>query len=164
MLDLLQLPNSQLQDIIEFFKWYPSVDMAYEVLDGDVISAGDNVTVEVTLERDMMNSEVGAVHAPRFRKPKVEGCWLVIGDNSTNQLLAIKRVTLQRRARVKLGFTAPAEAGSKACMIYLMSDSYLGCNQGYELPLLSRMLEGLTVKTGKLLRPGAVDADTQFYF
>jgi pre-mRNA-splicing helicase BRR2 len=53
----------------------------------DDIRAGDNVTVQVTLERDMTNlpSEVGPVHAPRYPKPKEEGWWLVIGDSSTNQ-------------------------------------------------------------------------------
>ena len=134
MRDLLQLSNSQLQDIIEFFKRFPNVDMTYEVREGDDITAGDNVTVQVTLERDMTNvsSEVGPVHAPRFPKPKEEGWWLVIGDSSTNQLLAIKRVALQKRARVKLEFSAPAEAGRKDYMIYLMSDSYLGCDQEYE--------------------------------
>ncbi|KAG2647951.1 hypothetical protein PVAP13_1NG004400 [Panicum virgatum] len=134
MRDLLQLSNSQLQDIIEFLKRFPNVDMAYEVREGDDISAGDNITVQVTLERDMTNSlsEVGPVHAPRFPKPKEEGWWLVIGDSSTNQLLAIKRVALQKRARVKLEFSAPAEAGRKDYMIYLMSDSYLGCDQEYE--------------------------------
>ncbi|CAO2183145.1 unnamed protein product [Urochloa humidicola] len=137
MRDLLQLSNSQLQDIIEFFKRFPNVDMAYEVCEGDGISAGDNVTLQVTLERDMMNplSEVGPVHALRFPKPKEEGWWLVIGDSSSNHLLAIKRVVLQKRARVKLEFRAPADAGRKDYMIYLMSDSYLGCDQEYELTI-----------------------------
>jgi pre-mRNA-splicing helicase BRR2 len=137
MRDLLQLSNSQLQDIGEFFKRFPNVDMAYEVREGDDIRAGDNVTLQVTLERDMSNlpsSEVGPVHAPRFPKPKEEGWWLVVGDasGSTKQLLAIKRVALQKRARVKLEFTAAAEPGRKDYMIYLMSDSYLGCDQEYE--------------------------------
>jgi pre-mRNA-splicing helicase BRR2 len=132
MRELLQLSNSQLQDIMEFFKRFPNVDMTYEVREGDDIGAGDNVTVQVTLDRD---SEVGPVHAPRFPKQKEEGWWLVIGDSSTNQLLAIKRVALQKRARVKLEFTAPAEAGRKDYMIYMMSDSYLGCDQEYEFTI-----------------------------
>ncbi|KAF0914660.1 hypothetical protein E2562_031123 [Oryza meyeriana var. granulata] len=60
-----------------------------------------------------LQSEAGPVHAPRFPNPKEEVWWLVIGDNSTDQLLAIKRVALQRRSRVKIEFTAPAEAGEK---------------------------------------------------
>jgi pre-mRNA-splicing helicase BRR2 len=134
MRDLLQLSNSQLKDIIEFFKRFPNVDMVYEVREGDDTSAGDNVAVQVTLERDMADlpCEVGPVHAPRFPKPKEEGWWLVIGDSSTNQLLAIKRVALQKRARMKLEFSAPAEAGTMDYTIYLMSDSYLGCDQEHK--------------------------------
>ena len=33
---------------------------------------------------------------------------------------------------MKLEFTAAAEPGSKDYMIYLMSDSYLSCDQEYE--------------------------------
>jgi pre-mRNA-splicing helicase BRR2 len=130
MRDLLQLSNSQLQDIGEFFKRFPNVDMAYEVRGGDDISAGDNVILQVTLERDLSKLTSSEVHAPRFSKPKEEGWWLVVG--STKQLLAIKRVALQKRARVKLEFTAAAEPGRQDYMIYLMSDSYLGCDQEYE--------------------------------
>ena len=35
---------------------------------------------------------------------------------------------------MKLDFVAP-EAGDYAYTLYLMSDSYLGCDQEYELPL-----------------------------
>uniref|UniRef100_A0A0D9ZCZ7 RNA helicase n=1 Tax=Oryza glumipatula TaxID=40148 RepID=A0A0D9ZCZ7_9ORYZ len=131
MQDLLQLPSSQLQDIVGFLRRFPNIDMAFQVLEGD----GGSVTVQVTLERemaDLLQSEAGPVHALRFPKPKEEGWRLVIGDRSTDQLLAIKRVKLQKRARVKLEFAAPAEAGRKDYMVYLMSDSYLGCDQEYE--------------------------------
>nr|CAB3465383.1 unnamed protein product [Digitaria exilis] len=151
MQGLLQLSNSELQDIFEFFKRFPNVDMSYEVREGDNISAGDNVTVQVMLERDMTNlpSEVGPVHASRFPKPKEEGWWLVIGDSSANQLLAIKRVALQKRARVKLEFSAPAEAGRKDYMIYLMSDSYLGCDQEYEFTVDVKDADGWEGKKEK---------------
>jgi pre-mRNA-splicing helicase BRR2 len=51
-----------------------------------------------------------------------------VGDSSSKKLLAIKRVALQKRARVKFECTAAAEPGRKDYMIYLMSDSYLGCD------------------------------------
>lgn len=132
--DLLQLPNSHLQDIIGIVKRYPDIDMAYEVCEGDAIRANGNVILQLTLERNMTNltSETGPVHAPRYPKPREEGWWLVIGDSSADRLLAIKRVALQKRARLKLEFTAAAEAGMKNYMVYLMSDSYLGCDQEYE--------------------------------
>ena len=74
------------------------------------------------------------VHAPRFPKDKEEGWWLVVGDVAANSLLCIKRISLQLKAKVKLEFTAP-EPGEYAYKLYLMSDSYLGCDQEYELPL-----------------------------
>jgi pre-mRNA-splicing helicase BRR2 len=113
---MLVIDGSARRDRINF-KRFRNVDMTYEVREGDDISTGDNVTVQVTLERDMTNlpSEVGPVHAPRFPKPKEEGWWLVIGDSSTNQLLAIKRVALQKRARVKLEFSAPALQSKQNC-------------------------------------------------
>ena len=107
--------------------------MSYEVCEGDDIRASGIVTLQVTLERDMTNlpSEVGPVHAPRYPKPRLEGWWLVIGDSSSDQLLAIKWVAVLQRASLKLEFVAPAEAGKKDYMVFLMSDSYLGIDQEY---------------------------------
>ena len=65
---------------------------------------------------------------------KEEGWWLVVGNTKANTLLCIKRISLQLKAKVKLEFVAP-EAGEHAYTLYLMSDSYLGCDQEYELPL-----------------------------
>jgi pre-mRNA-splicing helicase BRR2 len=137
MRDLIQLPCSQLQDIIGFIKRFPNIALAYEVCEGDDISAGGNLTLQVTLERGMTSlpSGTGQVHAPRYPKPREEGWWVVIGDSSTDQLLAVKRVALQKRARLKLEFTAAAEAGKKDYMVLLMSDSYLGCDQEYEFTI-----------------------------
>ena len=69
--------------------------------------------------------------APRYPKAKEEGWWLVVGDTKSNTLLAIKRVSLQRRSKVKLDFTAPSDVGMKPYTLYFMCDSYLGCDQEY---------------------------------
>lgn len=132
--ELLQMSDSQLSEIAHFCNRFPNINMSYEVLDGDDIGPGENVTLQVTLERELEGqppSEVGRVHAPRYPKEKEEGWWLVVGDTGTNQLLAIKRVSVQRRSKVKLVFTAPTELGKKSFMIYFMCDSYLGCDQEY---------------------------------
>ncbi|XP_072962861.1 DExH-box ATP-dependent RNA helicase DExH12-like [Typha angustifolia] len=133
---LLQMSDSQLLDIVRFCNRFPNIDMAYEILHSEDIRPGKEVDLQVTLERDLEGrSEVGPVDAPRFPKPKEEGWWVVVGDSSTNQLLAIKRVSLQRRARVKLNFNAPVETGKKTYMIYFMCDSYLGCDQEYSFAI-----------------------------
>ncbi|OAP11548.1 hypothetical protein AXX17_AT2G39600 [Arabidopsis thaliana] len=45
--------------------------------------------------------------------------------------MAIKRISLQRKAKVKLEFAVPTETGEKSYTLYFMCDSYLGCDQEY---------------------------------
>ena len=130
--ELLQMSDSQLLDIARFCNRFPNIDMTYEILDSENLRAGDDVMLQVTLERDLEGrTEVGPVEAPRYPKAREEGWWLVVGDTRSNQLLAIKRVALQRKSKVKLEFAAPAEAGKKTYTLYFMCDSYLGCDQEY---------------------------------
>lgn len=134
--ELLQMSDSQLMDIARFCNRFPNIDLAYDVPDSDSARAGENISVHVTLERDLEGrTEVGPVDSPRYPKVKEEGWWLVVGDIKTNQLLAIKRVTLQRKSKVRLDFDAPAEAGRKTYTLYFMSDSYLGCDQEYSFTI-----------------------------
>lgn len=133
---LLQMNDGQLLDIARVCNRFPNIDVTYEIMDADEITAGENVTLQVSLERELDNrQELGPVDAPRFPKPKQEGWWLVVGDPKTNQLLAIKRVTLQRKAKFKLDFTAPTDLGRKNYTLFFMCDAYLGCDQEYEFSI-----------------------------
>ncbi|CAM8919119.1 unnamed protein product [Rhodiola kirilowii] len=130
--DLLQMSDSQLLDIVRFCNRFPNIDVTYEVLNAGNVRAGEDITLQVNLERDMEGrTEIGPVDAPRYPKPKEEGWWLVLGDAETNQLLAIKKVPLQSKSKVKLHFTASKEPGNKFYTLYFMCDSYLGCDQEY---------------------------------
>jgi len=129
------LSAAQLADVARVCNRYPNIDLTYEVEDADEVASGDTVTVLVQLQREgEEEGRVPKVHAPRFPKDKEEGWWLVVGDVAANSLLCIKRISLQLKANVKLDFTAP-EPGEYAYKLYLMSDSYLGCDQEYELKL-----------------------------
>ena len=111
------------------------MEVNFEVEDADEVAAGNAVTVVVMLERDAdETTTVPTAHAPRFPTAKEEGWWLIVGDTKSNGLLCIKRITLQHKAKVKLEFVAP-DAGEYAYTLYLISDSYLGCDQELELPL-----------------------------
>jgi len=133
--ELLAMSPTQLADVARVCNRYPNIELAFEVEDADEVTAGDSVTVLVSLEREADDvAKVPTVYAPRFPKPKEEGWWLIVGDSKTNSLLCIKRITLQLKAKVKLEFVAPEE-GEYAYTLYLMSDSYRGCDQEYELPL-----------------------------
>ena len=86
---MLQLDDRQLADVARACNRYPNVELSYNLAD-EAVTAGENSTVVVALEREDDNPEVGAVIAPFYPQKKDEGWWLVLGDTQTNALLAIK--------------------------------------------------------------------------
>ena len=102
---------------------------------------GESILLNAVLRRDADADEesadeevtYGKVVCPRYPAEKGEGWWLVVGDSHTNTLLSIKRLTLNKEAKVKLEFTAPEDPGDYNFTLYLMSDSYMGCDQEYEI-------------------------------
>jgi pre-mRNA-splicing helicase BRR2 len=138
--ELLRLPDDKMVDVAFLCNNYPAnIDINFEVKDPEDVTAGNVVSVVVSIERDADEAEVddtlGLVSAPFFPKVKREGWWLVVGDTISNTLLAIKRVMLKIRQTVVMDFVAPAEPGDYNLTLFLMSDSYLGCDQEYSLPL-----------------------------
>ena len=140
----LQLSAEKMSDVAVFCNAYPNIEVSYEcnVGEGEEVEVDDVVTLMVTLEREEEDDEdetpgtIGTVIAPRFLgAPKTEGWWLVVGDTNSNSLLSIKRVTIGRKNKTKLEFSAPENPGDYNLTLYLMSDSYLGCDQEYEVPL-----------------------------
>ncbi|KAJ8667090.1 hypothetical protein QAD02_008752 [Eretmocerus hayati] len=130
---LLQLNDQQMADVAKFCNRYPNIEMVYQVEDENRIRHGDTVNVIVDLKRED-DVVVGPVIAPLFPQKREEGWWVVIGDPKSNQLLSIKRLTLQQKARVKLDFLAPAP-GQHNYTLYFMSDAYLGCDQEYKFTI-----------------------------
>uniref|UniRef100_A0A7S4W4W0 RNA helicase n=1 Tax=Ditylum brightwellii TaxID=49249 RepID=A0A7S4W4W0_9STRA len=141
--DLLRLPDEKMADVAVFCNNYPNIDVDFNVQDADDVVAGDPVQMIVTLEREVDEDEMdedeinqmGLVAAPLFPKEKREGWWIVVGDTKTNSLLSLKRVSLQKIQKVALEFIAPEEAGDYNLTLFCMSDSYLGCDQEYSVPL-----------------------------
>ncbi|KAJ3094675.1 hypothetical protein HK100_006063, partial [Physocladia obscura] len=82
--------------------------------------------------------DVGPVIAPFFPGQKDEGWWVVVGQKSSNALLAIKRTTLQQMTAIKLEFAAPpppSGGGNVDLRVYLMCDAYTGVDQEYDFTL-----------------------------
>eukprot|EP00887_Chlorella_sp_A99_P002917 scaffold6.g2917.t1 len=148
--ELLQLSEPQLEDVARWCNRFPDISVSYELAGGPGVMAGEPVSLAVALERDGGGEEggPGPVDAPHYPGRKDENWWLVVGDPAGNGLLAIKRVALQasgagmaggdavlRRAKVRLDFVAPATPGPAALTLFFMCDSYLGCDQEFELAL-----------------------------
>lgn len=126
--------KSQVNAINKWLLRYPDIDVSYDLEDPEDIITGEPVSLIVSMEREG-EGDIGPVMAPRFPGRREEGWWLVIGDTSSNQLLAIKRVALQRTSKSRLEFLAPEQPGPASLTLFLMCDSYLGCDQEFEIDL-----------------------------
>nr|GMC48373.1 DExH-box ATP-dependent RNA helicase DExH12-like [Ipomoea batatas] len=129
--ELLQMPDTQLMDIARCSDRFPSIDVSYQVVDGENVRAsGEDINLKVTVGR---TTEVAPVLAPRYPVKKCEGWWVVVGDPKSNKLLAIQRVmmSVQRKSMVILNFAAPAKAGKKTYTLHFKCDSYVGFDKEY---------------------------------
>jgi pre-mRNA-splicing helicase BRR2 len=129
------LSDRQLDEVTAVCNRYPDISVTTELPDGPDVAAGDSVNLIVNLDREMEGTELTAVHAPRFPGVREEGWWLVVGNPKANKLLGIKRVSFNKSQRVKLAFDAPAEVGAAKLTLFFMCDSWLGCDQEYEVEL-----------------------------
>ncbi|KAH8676320.1 Sec63 Brl domain-containing protein [Xylariales sp. PMI_506] len=110
---------------------YPDLTLNFELVDEGDIKSGEPAYIKVHIEREVDEDE-GAVnttvHAPFYPTKKLENWWLVVGEESSRTLLAIKRVTIGQELNVKLEYTVPTP-GRHDLKLFLMSDSYSGVDQ-----------------------------------
>ena len=104
------LSNNQLGDAARFTnERYPNVELNFELEDSDNIASNTPALVNVSIEREFEDDEepVLAVHAPFYPAEKTENWWPVVGEESSKNLLAIKRVTIGRSLKTKLEIVLP---------------------------------------------------------
>lgn len=72
-----------------------------------------------------------------FCQVKEEGWWLVLGDVDTHELLALKRISFADHTTARLTFPVVNGAGREMAgvTLFFMSDSYLGLDQQYFVPV-----------------------------
>ena len=61
-----------------------------------------------------------------FPKPKDASYFLIVGNASTNEILAIKRVSFDRYTSKQLSVVLPRDFFSEKLELHLMCDSYIG--------------------------------------
>lgn len=131
--ELLQMNDRQLARVAKFVNSYPNIEVAYEVEDADALDSATPVTLKVTLDREADEDDPDdmAADAPLFPHRKMVQWWLVVGDAKSKSLYAIKKVTVKARLNAKLEFTLPQ--GTHNLKLYLISDSYSGADQDFDL-------------------------------
>ena len=119
--ELLKMSESEMTDVAKFCNRYPNIEMNHEVEDADDVKTGQPTIVNVTLEREdeLQGNVIGKykkntfpyflrfdnwllILAPFYPGKRDEGWWLVIGEQKTNTLLAIKHVSLQQKKKIAL--------------------------------------------------------------
>lgn len=84
----------------------------------------------------MLQKPDNKTYSPRFPKPKDEGWFLVVGDVEAQEVVALKRVNhIRGRTSAQLALVTPETTGRVIFTLYLMSDSYLGLDQQYDICL-----------------------------
>jgi len=135
--ELLQMTNQQLKDVAMFVNSYPTIELSYEIVKAEY-QAGVPIVIRAFLSRDVDEEDDAesneSVVAPLYPGTKMAHWWLVIGEPSTRQLLAIKRITVKKSVTVSLDFTLPK--GSHALKLYLICDSYMGADHDIQMETL----------------------------
>lgn len=127
----LGLDNRQLAQAANFTNnKYPNIGLEFDLEDKDAITAGSPAYIKIKIEREVDEEEEPdtTVHAPFYPQTKMESWWLVVGEEKTKSLLAIKRVTIGRKLEMRLEYIVPTP-GEHNLTLYLMSDSYVGVDQ-----------------------------------
>ncbi|KAI9220719.1 Sec63 Brl domain-containing protein [Blastocladiella britannica] len=120
---------AQTGEIVTFVNAYPGLEVDFSV-DGDDAVANAPIACRVAIRREDEDATGDAVVAPLFPTEKSESWWLVVGDKRSRALYGVKRVTVGSELNVRLDFVVP-RAGSHDLALYLMCDSYLGCDQEF---------------------------------
>jgi pre-mRNA-splicing helicase BRR2 len=129
----LGLSQTQLAQAANFTNSkYPNIDLEFDLEDPDDITAGAPAYIKIKIIRDPEEEGLAdvdtTVHAPFYPAKKMENWWLVVGEESTKTLLAIKRITIGKRLNLRLEYTVPTP-GEHELKLFLMSDSYVGVDQ-----------------------------------
>ncbi|XP_058504063.1 activating signal cointegrator 1 complex subunit 3 [Solea solea] len=104
------------------------------------VHADQEYVLQVSLRRinlgQQRRKQDSKAQAPRFPKAKDEGWFLVMGEVDRRELVALKRVGYVRNhSSVSVAFFTPEKTGKCIYTMYLMSDSYLGLDQQYDVRL-----------------------------
>ncbi|KAG8346984.1 putative DEAD/DEAH box RNA helicase [Trypanosoma vivax] len=100
----------------------------------------EEASYELTVYLTRLSVAAGHVVAPRFTKMKDEQYWVVIGNEGTGELVAMKRagrLVTRKTSTVSLRFDWDedwenlAEGGTVTLNLYLICDSYIGLDQQY---------------------------------
>ena len=134
----------------------PILDVSYKVYaldqntleriyDRPIVENSDvQLSITLTKYNDIKNNLV--VYS---RYPKMKNCrwFIIIGNIKTNEILAFEKIAFKEKRNRKINFTAPKNIDEDSIKLYIISDSYFGLDQEYNLNL-KQINKGIKDKYG----------------
>ncbi len=150
------LGKDELDKLADVAMRLPILDINYKVYaldqntldriyDKPIIENSDvQISITLTKYNDVKNNLV--VYS---RYPKIKNCrwFIIIGNVKTNEVLAFEKLAFKEKRNRKINFTAPKEIDEDSIKLYIMSDSYFGLDQEYNLNL-KQINKGIMDKYG----------------
>ncbi|QLQ82044.1 hypothetical protein HG537_0G02980 [Torulaspora globosa] len=125
--DIMPTNESEIFEIANFVNNYPNIELEYVIDQTGTFKAGQETKINVTLARDEM-PETLVVNSKRMPFERLESWWLVVGEVSTKQLHAIKKVSLRREVQTfDLEFTL--EKGDHQLTVWSVCNAYLDADK-----------------------------------
>jgi len=140
----LGLSSSQARDTVNMLMDLPSISMQCTVLRKkpspvkDVVELyrDEEVELRVSLSRKRKSRRQDLSVYSKYPKLQYEGWWLVLGDSSTDELIAVKRIgSGQTKWDASLSFVGEGD-GRRTLTCWLMSDAYVGVDVVQKIELL----------------------------
>lgn len=134
---LLNMSDKQLEKVAQVSNKIPNYSIVVKGLENgkEEATVGDEVNLIVEIkdnddegeDEEEEDDDDKIVYAPFYPQQKHEQWWLIVGDEKEKALLGIKRITAKARDQVQLRFT-PRDKGNKKYTVFLICDSYTGCD------------------------------------
>ncbi|CCC68571.1 hypothetical protein NCAS_0B04870 [Naumovozyma castellii] len=126
--EIMTMANEKLLDVAAFVNNYPNIALNYQIDTSESIHTGEMKKVNVQLTRDD-EPESLTVESQEYPFEKLENWWLVLGEISTKDLLAIRKVSLSKETQTfELDFSIE-NPGQHNLTIWCVCDSYLDADK-----------------------------------
>merc|ERR1712113_287042 len=126
-----EFSDKQIAEVAKACNRYPDIQLRTSLT--NPIKKGEPVFVNIILERDWNENEQGLispVYAPHYPIEKnLEGWWIIGVSNNKTNLLFARKVDLEVKSELRVQFFASLEEGTHKFKLYLICDSYIGCDQ-----------------------------------
>ena len=150
------LDKDELNKLADVAMRLPILDISYKVYaldqntldriyDKPIVENSDvQISITLTKYNDIKNNLVVYSRYPKIKN----GRWFVIiGNVKTNEVLAFEKLAFKEKRNKKINFTAPKDIDEDSIKLYIMSDSYFGLDQEYNINL-KQINKGIMDKYG----------------